>query len=380
LTVLGLNSGTSADAVDAAVVRVSRRSGRVRVKCLATSARKMPGALAEQIFRVGDAEAVTLDDVIRLDGAVGSLFGRIARNLRHRVAGSGIRVDLVASHGQTVRHVPERTPFAGGRFRGTMQLGSLDRIAAATGLITVGDFRQAEVAIGGEGAPITTGAMHRLLASPGEARLIVNIGGMSNYFHFPKKRGRRPSGGDCGPGNAICDELTRELFDLKYDRDGLLARRGTVSEELLQEVRADPFFSSRTKSTGRERFGMAMAQRMIAFGRRRHLEPADLLATAVELTAGSIARCVKPRLHRDGGANKLYLTGGGRRNRFLVSRLSQHLPEVEISFVDELGIDGDFVEAVAYAVLGEAAIHGEALSTIHRGRRAILGRIAQPPR
>ena len=199
LTVIGLNSGTSADAIDAAAVRIARRAGMIRVRCLATSARKLPDKLAEEIRRVGDAETAALDDLIRLDGAVGAAFGRVARDLCRRLGRSGVRVDLIASHGQTVRHAPDGEPFAGGRYRGTLQLGSLDRIAATSGLVTVGDFRQADVAVGGEGAPITIGAMQRMFVSKIESRLIVNIGGMSNYFYLPGRNGPA-SGADCGPG------------------------------------------------------------------------------------------------------------------------------------------------------------------------------------
>ena len=183
-----------------------------------------------------------------------------------------------------------------------------------------------------------------------------------------------------GRGNAICDELARELFGKKYDLNGCLAGAGTVSEPLLRKLQGNSFFKSGHASTGRERFGRQMAQRMIVYGRRYRLDPTDLMATAVELTASSIERCVTPLMGRDQRLRKLYLTGGGRRNRFFVCRLSHLLPEAEIVPVDKLGIDGDFVEAVAFAVMGEAAIRGETLSECRRGRRAVLGRIAQPPK
>ncbi len=380
MTVLGLNSGTSADGLDIVAVRISRAGGKMRIKCLDAQARRMPPKLREAILAAAESKLMTLDEVVTLDSAIGSLYGRAAAKGIDDLRVAGIKVDAVASHGQTVRHVPQRVKSALGRFHGTMQLGSPDRIAAATGLVTVGDFRQADVAIGGEGAPITVAAMERIFGSRQQSRLIVNIGGMSNYFYLPAAGAGRMEGQDCGPGNVLSDALTRELFGENYDRGGRRAQTGKISDSLLKELRAEPFFASRVKSTGREQFGDDLARRIVKLGRRYRLAPVDLIANAMELTALSIAGSVV-RLLKKGTLppQKLYLTGGGRHNSFLRRRLSHHLPEITIASVDELGVDGDFVEAVAFAVMGEAAIRGEALSVGHRGRKAVLGRITQPP-
>ncbi len=384
LTLLGLNSGTSADGLDMAVVKIRRSTRGVSVKYLTGCEQKFSRSLKELVHGMADSDTVTLEDVIELDGLLGDFFGRTARSYLKQLERRGVKVDVVASHGQTVRHRPKKVRRLGRWIHGTMQLGSLDRIAAATGRVTVGDFRQADIAVGNEGAPITTGAMERLFADTQHSRLIVNIGGMANYFYFPAKDSPlKMSAADCGPGNCLCDLLSSHLFSQPHDTGGRIAISGHVNDELLALLAADDFFSSRMVSTGREEFGLAMAESMIAFGRSNRVRKADLMRTAAELTVWSIVRKLRPLAHRDHTLINLYLTGGGRRNIFFVRRLGQLLPELTIRSVDELGVDADFVEAAAYAVMGEACLRSEALPTKTNMKasrtRPVLGRIAQPP-
>lgn len=384
LTLLGLNSGTSADGLDMAVVKIRRSTRGVSVKYVEGCERKFSSALRDQVHQVADSDVVTLEDVIELDNLLGEFFGRTAKSYLKQMERRGVEVDVVASHGQTVRHRPKKVRRLGKWIHGTMQLGSLDRIAAATGRVTVGDFRQADIAVGNEGAPITTGAMQRLFADKQHSRLMVNIGGMANYFYFPAKDSPlKMSAADCGPGNSLCDLLSSRLFSQAHDSAGRIATSGHVNDELLALLTADDFFSGRMVSTGRERFGLAMAESIIAFGRWYRAEKADLMRTAAELTVWSVARKLRPMARRDHTLTNLYLTGGGRRNIFFVRRLGQLLPELTIRSADELGLDADFIEAAAYAVMGEACLRGEALPAKTNKQasrtRPVLGRIAQPP-
>jgi len=293
-------------------------------------------------------------------------------------------VHAVASHGQTIRHLPGSVRVGRYRVNGTLQLGSLDHIAAATGLTTVGNFRQADVAVGGEGAPITIGAMARLFGDRTRSRLIVNIGGMSNYFYIPAGA-QIVSGRDCGPGNVLCDLLMRHLFDKPWDRNGRVASRGRVSQRLLSLLLAHPFFNGRTASTGREAFGTAMVREIISFGRRFDVPDEDLLATAAELTTMTIATSVFPLVERNAKLADLYLMGGGRRNRHFCNRLAHHLPDLDIKPVEELGVDGDYIEAAAFAVMGAACLRSETLpgtatAAKRKTREPISGHIVQPPK
>ncbi len=381
---LGLNSGTSVDGLDMVAVRISRSGRRTRIKYLAGCTRPYPGEIRQLVKEVVDSRTVELDTIIELDSLLGQFFGRAAATYCRSLSRRGIRVDALASHGQTVRHRPRKRNRGGFMVHGTLQLGSPEQVAAAGGKPVVADFRQADVAAGNEGAPITTTAVERLFATPDETRLLVNIGGMANYFYLPGKvTGRRLDAADCGPGNCLSDNLTQQLFGERFDRRGARAARGQISQRLLTLLLANPFFSSGAVSTGREDFGQVVVDEILGFGGKFDLQPEDMLATAVELTAATIAMKVAPLVSRDSSLSKLYLTGGGRKNSFLVDRLRQRLPAVEIRPVDELGWDGDLVEAASFAVLGEACLRSEPLNRHRQNDRTgigpILGRIVQPP-
>jgi len=384
LTLLGLNSGTSADGLDMAAIRVSRTKIGPAVKFLTSSGKPYPVELQELILKVADSNKIDLKTVIHLDNLLGQFFGHTAATYIRKLAKLNIQVDVVASHGQTVRHLPDKERYGRFSVSGTLQLGSLDSIAAITGRTVVGDFRQADIAGGGEGAPITAGAMQRLFSTPDEPRLIVNIGGMANYFYFPVNSSKlKASAADCGPGNSLSDILSQRLFGEKFDRNGAKASKGMISQRLLRQLLAAPFFSGRTVSTGRETFGAKMVQKMVDFGGQYGMAGEDLLATAMEFTATAITGKVQPLVRRDKSLSKLYLTGGGRKNIFLVNRLRSRLCEMEVQRGDVLGIDADFIEAAAYAVMGEACLRSEPLGVLRKNRSgldsSILGRIVQPP-
>ena len=384
LVLLGLNSGTSADGIDLAVVRFSRRSGRIRWTFVEGTTRKYPERLRAALLETADADTIALNYFLYLDNILGDFLGRSADMFVRQMAKEGVIVNAIASHGQTVRHLPVVTAYLGKRTNATSQIGSLAHIAALTGLPTIGDFRQADIAIGGEGAPITTGAMSLLFGSTKESRLIVNIGGMSNYFYLGSAKQNEVAAADCGPGNALCDIVSQKLYKENFDRGGRHASKGTPSERLLTILLAEPFFQRGERSTGREAFGPSLVKRMVQFAREFSLSDDDLMATAVELTTRAIAMAVWPILCKDERLTKLYLTGGGRKNTFMAARLGHHLPDVSIHSIELLGIDGDLVEAACYALLGEMALRGEgspdgAITRSGRTAVPVRGQIVQPP-
>jgi anhydro-N-acetylmuramic acid kinase len=383
--ILGLNAGTSADGLDLAAVRVTARKNSRRISFLAGSRRRYPAALREAVLRLAASRTVDTEELIRVDNALGRFYGKSAASFISRLQGQGVFVDVVASHGQTIRHCPQKTPMGNYRLRGTLQLGSPDQIAAATARPVIADFRQADIALGNEGAPITVAAMQEIFAAPDETRLLVNVGGIANYFFFPAVRsGAVVRAADCGPGNSLCDLLASDLLGEPYDRRGRYAAAGRVSPKLLAHLLKHPFFRSRQVSTGREDFGRELVGSMIARGRALKLAPEDLLATAVELTAVTIGRKVQPLLRREKSLSKLYLTGGGEANTFLKTRLRHHLPGVSVDSVRRLGFDPGLVEATAFAVMAAATLDGRALRT-RFGRQPqkycpVPGRIVQPPK
>jgi len=384
LKVLGLNSGTSADGLDLALISIDPKVGALKIRFLRGAKKKYPQDLRNAILKLADSPSFDVDELVYLHNLVGEFAGRTARTFINRLP-SGLSVNLIASHGQTVRHLPHKVKRYGRTIGGSLQIGSPEFIATATKLPVVSDFRQADIALGNEGAPITVAAMADLFASPKESRLIVNIGGVSNYFYFPRSQsGLNVRAADCGPGNSLCDILSLKLYRESYDRAGRHARRGRISENIVSVVMSEGFFAGRRISTGRESFGISVAEKIAKLGRVEGLAAEDLLATAAELTVRSIVGSVTGILQRDKSLSKLYLTGGGRYNIFIVDRLKQHLPSCHVLRIDDLGIDGDYVEAAAYAVMGEACLRSRVLATRFFGggkqlRRPVLGRITQPP-
>ncbi len=385
LRVLGINSGTSADGVDLAVMRVRKSGRRLNTKYLTGTTRKYPKSLRALVMDMSASQSITPESIIYLDNLLGQFYGRAAKQYIATLARQGIKVDLVASHGQTVRHLPNKVPYGGSRVNGTLQLGSLEFIAAGTGKVVTGDFRQADVALGNEGAPITVAAMALIFGHPKESRLIVNIGGIANYFYLPA--GGKMSdvrAADCGPGNSLLDILTQTLFSKPFDRSGRHAAGGTVSQRLMSILTAHPFFKNRTVSTGREMFGVEMAREMIAFGKKFSLSGEDLLATATEFTVYAIADSVVEFVAGDARLRKIYLTGGGSRNRFIAGRLREHLDDIAVRSINELGVNADLVEASAYAVMGAMTLWSHPVQTKFTGGRPqavwpVLGKIVQPP-
>ena len=384
LVILGLNSGTSADGLDLAVLRISSQAGNA-VKFLAGRSIKYPTTLREAILNMSDAKTVELNHLIYLDNILGKFYGTAAARFLTILAQRGITVDAIASHGQTVRHLPAKTMFLGHLVHGTLQIGSPEMIATLTGKPVVGDFRQADVALGNEGAPITVAAMARMFGHPTKPRLIVNIGGMANYFYFPAGLpGSTIRAADTGPGNVISDLLCRTLYSEQCDRNGIHASRGMVSRALLRFAMSRRFSGGRTKSTGRERYGAIMADELITRGRPLRLTKDDIIATGLEITVQGLRRHLLPLLRRNSEIDKLYLTGGGLHNSFLVDRLRQALAPCKVAGIADLGFDPDLVEASAYAVMGHACLRSMSLPTRFdrqpsTGIQPVSGRIVQPP-
>ncbi|MCB2230177.1 anhydro-N-acetylmuramic acid kinase [bacterium] len=385
LTVLGMNSGTSIDSVDLALIEISRREKNCTCRYMSGTEKKYPAVLRDRLLAAAESDTIPFEELTSLDHELGLFMGRTARQFITRMSNKRVTVDLVASHGQTIQHLPGRIALGGKPAHATLQIGSLERIAAQTGRVTIGDFRQADIALGGEGAPITVGAMHRLFGDKKETRLIVNIGGIANFFYFPAGSSLKSvQAADCGPGNLLSDLLCRKLFDKPFDTDGALARAGQVSRRLLSLLLAHPFFTGHSDiSTGRESFGPELADHIVALGSELSLSPHDILATAAQLTTEGIIASLAHLKPASPPARKLYLTGGGARNRFFLRGLHDRLPEMKVERIDTLGIRAGLVEAAAYAVMGEACLRGESLAAAVTGSRTdahpILGKIAQPP-
>jgi len=390
LRVAGLMSGTSADGVDAAIVdiapagsllaqssrpwrQVSRRGDRVRVVAFATF--PYPPALRRRILDLAHADTARVDDLCRLNFALGEVFADALENLARRSRIALGSIDLVGSHGQTVRHLPKRR-----RGGATLQLAEPSVIAERTGILTVADFRPRDVAAGGEGAPLVPFADHFLFRDRRKVRAVQNIGGIANVTYLAPRAGLETLiAFDTGPGNMVIDRAAERATRgrARYDAGGRLAARGRVDAALLAELMRHPYLKRRPpKSTGRETFGRTFADNLYDRARRRGMRPADIVATVTAWTAETIADAYRRFLPRS--PDEVILSGGGARNATLLARLAEAVAPARVRLSDELGIDADAKEAVSFAILAWATVRGQAnnVPSATGARRAVvLGKI-----
>ena len=372
LNIIGLNSGTSADGLDLALVKTNPVSKRPSTKFISGKTVKYPKIIYNRLYDAINNRISSIDELIRLDRELGNFYGtQVAGFLRH-LKKEGVRVNLIASHGQTVRHLPGRVKIGSKKQSGTLQLGHPETIAAICGLPVVADFRQSDIARGGEGAPITSPAMHHLFADPREHRLLINIGGISNYFLFPDGgRAKKIQAADCGPGNSLMDIISRRYFNKEYDQSGRLAAKGNISRRLLSVLMADSFLKGKFgPSTGRERFGERFVEKIFKNASELRINKYDILATTTELTATAIARSITDILY-EYKLEKIYLFGGGLKNRYLLQRLKENTPGIEFLSIKHLGYDPDYLEAICYAIMGAMTLHSES-----SGVRQVTGAVS----
>ncbi len=357
--VVGLMTGTSADAVDVALVRFEGAGLAAQHRVLAYREQPYDDALRREVLEVAAATALAPERLMRLDAMLGERYADAVLELLREAGVAPADVDAIGSHGQTVRHVPRA---AGGGRALTLQLGSAAVLAERTGIAVVSDFRTRDTAAGGEGAPLVPVADWWLFRSASESRALLNLGGMANVTHLPKDGAlERVTAFDTGPGNAVLDGLVDAATGglARRDEGGQLAARGRAHEGLLEELLADPFFATAPpRSTGRERFGESYAVRLREIAEQLGLSLEDALATAVELTARTVAGAVREFLVPRGGVDALYASGGGVRNATLMVALRRHLPDVRLERLDALGVAPEAKEALAFALLAHLTLSG----------------------
>jgi anhydro-N-acetylmuramic acid kinase len=350
--VIGLMSGTSADAVDAALVEWPDGPAARPFRLLAFREEPLPGELQQRIHALaaGRVEAgAALRELAVLDVELGERFASVAAAVTAQADLALEDVQAVASHGQTVAHHPE--------LRATLQIGDPSVIAERTGLATVADFRPRDVAAGGEGAPLAPFFHHALMAVPDERRVVLNLGGIANVTGLPAGAAADDVVAfDVGPANALLDGVVsvRSGGRERCDRDGAGARRGRVDPALLARLLDDAYLRRPPpKSTGRERYGLAEAETLAAAWNGRD---EDLLATLVAFTAESVAAACRDFL--GGAPDRLLVGGGGVRNPAVMEALARALPGSVVEPMDEVGVPAAAAEAMAFSLMGRNALLG----------------------
>lgn len=350
--VIGLISGTSVDGIDAALVEICGADVDLNVKLISGVTYPYPDAIREQILAVCAGMPISMADLAQLDDAIAFQFASSAQAIQLNNAPA----ELIGSHGQTVYHRPPTMPSSKAASLGySLQLGRGEIIAQLTGIKTINNFRVADIAVGGQGAPLVSRVDAYLLSSPTQYRCVQNIGGIGNLTYLPARQENwleAVCGWDTGPGNALLD-LAVEHFtkgSQTYDQDGNWASQGVVCETLVKQWLNHEFFQSPPpKSTGRELFGVDYLKACLADGEAYHLTPADMLATLTELTVASIVHSYRSFLPQM--PDEVLLCGGGSRNLYLKQRLQTILSPIQVLTTDQAGVSADFKEAIAFAVL-----------------------------
>ncbi|MGF1539654.1 MAG: anhydro-N-acetylmuramic acid kinase [Pleurocapsa sp.] len=363
MKVIGLISGTSVDGIDAALVEITGQELDLQVQLLSGKTYPYPPTLREQILAVCSGKPLSLEELATLDDAIALQFAAAARQIQAEYP----TVELIGSHGQTVYHRPPVYQQESTKKLTTLgyswQMGRGEIIANYTGIATINNFRSADIAAGGEGAPLVSKIDACLLAHPTKCRAIQNLGGIGNVTYLPPHS--QPNwqehicGWDTGPGNVLIDLAVQKLTDGRetYDLDGSWSAHGTPNFKLVHQWLEEDFFRKPPpKSTGRELFGTEYLAKCWQDIEKEGLNQSDSLATITELTVASVIDSYHNFLPQM--PDEILLCGGGSRNIYLRQRLQAELTSAQIIITDEVGISGDFKEAIAFAVLAYWRYHG----------------------
>jgi anhydro-N-acetylmuramic acid kinase len=382
MIVAGIMSGTSADGVDVAFVRITPAATTPRIQLLAHHPVSYPAALRRAVLASMDAPRISTAELARLNWRLGIAY---AQAVRAALKAHPVKLNLIGCHGQTIYHQSQPSNYAGARFACTWQIGEPALIAREIGVPVVSNFRPADMAVGGQGAPLVSLLDYTLFAHPRRARILQNIGGIGNLTAIPTgATADKLLAFDTGPGNMVIDALVTQLFGQKYDRGGRIAARGRVLEKIVKAALRGPYFRKLPpKSAGREQFGVAYTAAFLRSCKKAGGNAEDAVATATALTAESIAlaceRFVQP-LARNAPVDFI-VSGGGARNRTLMVMLQQRLEPLgyKIMVSDQAGIPSQAKEAVAFALLAWQTWHGlpgNVPSATGAARPVVLGEIS----
>jgi anhydro-N-acetylmuramic acid kinase len=378
--VAGVMSGTSADGIDVALVRILGRGFRTRFELLHHDAFPYPPRVRREVLAMMNAQEAGVADLARLNFLLGELYSDAVRAAVKRAR---LTLDLVGCHGQTIYHQATARAYLGRNIACTWQTGEGAVIAGRTGAPVVSDFRPADMAAGGSGAPLVPFLDYLLYRHRRRGRIVQNIGGIANLSAIPAKAApEQVIAFDTGPGNMVIDAVTEKLFSKPYDRDGRIASRGRVLDTVVSELLHQPFFRRRPpKTAGREEFGREFVADLLRRCRRARKQ--DVVATATALTAYSIADAVhmlagppSAKLFRE-----VIVSGGGAKNKTLMSMLGAELTGLKLRTTDEFGLPSEAKEAVAFAVLAYETwrrVPSNIPSATGAKRPAVLGKISYP--
>ena len=362
-SIIGLMSGTSLDGLDVAFCKISNSGENTAVELVDFETISYSTEFKDQIRKVFTKKKIVFQDLVLLNEIIGTVHGEMVLECLEKWNITTDEVDVIASHGQTVFHAPKNLHQLEGYPNATLQIGDGDHIAVKTGIITISDFRQKHVAAGGEGAPLAVYGDYFLFGQKDENRIMLNIGGISNFTFLPANR--NPSQiivTDTGTGNTLIDNFVKMYFlEKAFDKDAEIAKKGTVNQGLLLSLKADDFFKNKfPKSTGQELFSVEYVENALKKSNCKNISIEDLLATLTRFTAETIADAVKINMiniNQDLKEITIYASGGGVHNPLLMQWLTELLP-CKFRNINDLGFSGDAKEAILFAILANETLAG----------------------
>ncbi len=379
-------SGTSADGIDAALARIDGAPPALAAKFEAHHHSSFPAAVRAVILRIANGAATTTEEVSQLNFLIGEEFAHAAAAACSRWGVPLSRIGLIGSHGQTIYHQGTASQFLGvRRIASTLQIGEPSVIAARTGVPVIADFRPADMAVGGQGAPLVPFVDYLLYRDEKRGRVALNIGGIANVTILPAgAQPRNVLAFDTGPGNMIIDALVQRATKGRaaFDRDARIALSGHTICELLARLMRDPYFRKKPpKTAGREQFGEPYVRRILTWAKQHGARPADLVRTATAFTSASIADALRRFVPRGVRIDELIVAGGGAKNSLLMAEIAALLRGVDVVPASKLGVPLQAKEAFAFAILAYEAYHGRANnlpSATGANRPVTMGKLCRP--
>ena len=371
--IIGLMSGTSLDGLDIALCNISGSGMKTKVVVRKFITISYDDEIVKRILNVFAKPNIEFKLLSELNAWLAITHGSMILSALAKWKVKPSVVDVIASHGQTVFHAPKAvTP--GVSVNSTLQIGDGDHIAVTTGIITLSDFRQKHIAAGGEGAPLAVYGDYLLFSKKNEDRILLNIGGIGNFTHLKKLFVT-----DTGPGNTMIDQAMRFYFSRPFDKDAVIAMSGDVNQELLSELKKNPFFSLPfPKTTGPEQFNLGYLSEAQRKSNTASIAKEDIIATLTRFSAETIATAIQ--LATKNKPQKIFLSGGGAHNPLMARWISELLPNSTFSTTSDLGIDGDAKEAVLFAVLANECLAGGSVSFGNRSKvpSVSMGKVSFP--
>jgi len=381
--IIGLMSGTSLDGVDVALIRIEGNGTFTKLELVGYLEYPFPSGLKSRLLRNSVKGLSNVEEISQLNFLLPKIYFDAIKNLCSDLNFDLNDIDLIGSHGQTIQHIPTAVDFFEYKIASTLQIGDPAVLAKLSGIITVGDFRTGDIALGGEGAPLIPYFDYILFHSHQKNRALLNIGGISNFTILNKDKGMKDVlAFDTGPGNMLIDTLTKMLFDQEFDRDGDLARAGKLDQKLFDAIIEKDEFIGRIppKSTGREYYGENfLADLLTKFDK---VKKEDWLYTVTNFTAYAIYQNYEKFVKEETIIDELIVSGGGAKNKFLYELLNKEFgAKVDLKVIDDIGVSSDAKEAICFAVLANETISGNPTNiprTTGASKPTILGKICLP--